>query len=142
VGNRCHVHECNGSSGKESPTGQVGQQDAVFGIAISPDGRTIASSGNDPWAEETTLLWDATSGKPLRALPTKADLLIFSPDGQSLITGHRGVSQRKGVSLWDVKTAKKRWEAKFGDGWASVAGAAFSADGRSVIWVRETMPEK
>src|SRR5262249_40416375 len=68
------------------PRGQLQQRKWVWAVAISPDGQTVATGGND----QDACLWDAATGqrrgKPL-AHPDPVWSVAFSPDGQTLLTG-------------------------------------------------------
>jgi WD40 repeat protein len=72
--------------------------------AISPDGQTLASCYEQGRIE----LWEAGTGKPLRALPqipvTRVEILTlaFSPDGKTLA----GKAKDQIIGLWDLPTGK------------------------------------
>ncbi len=110
------------TTGKERQ--QIQTETGVGRIALSPDGRVLASLGtikhkvkpNGIWRLNETVirLWDIRTGKELRQLtmpavevdPGLADgfrMLLFSPDGKSLVTvGRDGV-----VRIWDAATGKE-----------------------------------
>ncbi len=73
-----------------------GHSGGVNAVAWSPDGKMLASAGDD----HTIYLWDPGGGKEIRhwsghTLPITS--LAFSPDGKTLASGGRD----KAVILWD-----------------------------------------
>jgi WD40 repeat protein/tRNA A-37 threonylcarbamoyl transferase component Bud32 len=80
----------------------LGHKDAVVGIVVSRDGKTIATASLD----KTAALWDFATRKLLKTLPhdAKVAAVDFSPDGKTLLTGCRdGRAQ-----LWDIGSGLKR----------------------------------
>jgi WD40 repeat protein len=67
----------------------------ITAIALSPDGKTVASASNDHLAR----LWDTSTGKELILLncPEGVTSLAFAPDGKRLATACRGPI----IRLWD-----------------------------------------
>jgi WD40 repeat protein len=82
-----------------------GHEKYIRGVAFSPDGKRIASAGDD-----AAILWDATTGKQIRHLAHKdagrgdSYSVAFSPDGTTLaVGGYFG-----DVFLYDATTGDPR----------------------------------
>jgi WD40 repeat protein len=94
----------------------------VRAAALSPDGRFVATAGDDRSAR----VWDSNTGVPLANLPhaVRVSVVAFSPDSGLLATG-----AGKDVFLWSRRTGEgiTRMAAQHAD---TVTGIAFSPDGR------------
>ena len=74
---------------------------SAWGIAFSPDGKTIAIKD----LEKNIYLLDADTGKHLRTLTGHTSLIwwiVFSPDSRTIATA----SYDKTIRLWDVNTGQ------------------------------------
>jgi WD40 repeat protein len=110
-----------------------GHTRAVYGVAVAPDGRTLATASGD----RTIRLWDLTDrehprpiGEPLTIGPEAVNGAVFSPDGRTLVTANGDNT----VRLWDFTNRdrpRQLGQPLLGHtGWVVVV--AFSTDGRTV----------
>ncbi|HKB35984.1 MAG TPA: sigma factor-like helix-turn-helix DNA-binding protein, partial [Gemmataceae bacterium] len=115
----------------------IGQQGSVWGVAFSPDGRTLAgvtAAGGQIFsargADRTIRLWDVNTGKVLRRLegpPPGSWCVAWSPDGRMLATGgDDGL-----VRLWELATCRER--ARLAGHEGPVTCLKFTHDGRRMI---------
>ena len=101
----------------------AGHTDGVAGVAVSLDGKMVATASSD----QTARLWDAATGQLIRTLTGHTGFLTtvaFSPDGKTLASaGEDGP-----VRLWDTGTGQfLRSLSGSAKGTVSVA---FSPDGK------------
>jgi predicted NACHT family NTPase len=105
-----------------------GHTKEVLCVAISPDGKTLASGS----ADNTIRFWDVVSGKEQATLKNAAehwvDSVAFSPDGRTLAAGCGGNI----IKLWDVGTRKATTLRDRVSQYASPR-VVFSSDGKTLV---------
>ncbi|MEH2300139.1 MAG: serine/threonine-protein kinase [Nostoc sp.] len=103
-----------------------GHGNSVLSVAISPDGKTIASSGGD----RTIKLWNLATGKAISLLnghSQQVNVVVISPDGKTLVSG----SDDNTIKIWNLTTRKQiRTLQGHSD---SVHALAISADSETLV---------
>jgi WD40 repeat protein/serine/threonine protein kinase/DNA-binding XRE family transcriptional regulator len=104
-----------------------GHTSSVWLADFSPDGKLIATASLD----NTTKIWDASSGKELISLPASAERgvngVAFSPDGKYVVTA----GGDKIARVWEIASGKEILTLK---GHADrVQYARFSPDGTRIV---------
>jgi WD40 repeat protein len=116
------------ASGQRLHPPPSGHDHLVKTLAVSPDGKTVASGDLTP----TILLWDTATSRPLRAMRGDDDwthACLFSPDGKRVISaGVVGTFQ-----VWDAASGKelRRFEIDWPErGLVDLHAVGISADGK------------
>jgi WD40 repeat protein len=101
-----------------------GHSDIINSIAFRPDGKILASGGDD----KSIVLWDVLTGQrigePMRGHDGAVWSLAFSPDGKMLASA----SEDETILLWDVTTRQPIGQPLREHSF-SVLSVAFSPDG-------------
>ena len=103
-----------------------GHLDRVAAIAVSPDGRLVATASND----QTIKVWDSRSGKErftLRGHTSWVRSVAFFPDGERLLSSSDDLTTR----VWDL--ASRRDVLAIAGHTASALVSALSPDGRMIV---------
>jgi WD40 repeat protein/serine/threonine protein kinase len=114
----------------------------VKAVAFSPDGQTMVTGAGwhegDRYGQGEIRFWDATTSRPLGVPIATGGLLhalAFSPDGKRVLAGSEDGMAR----LWEV--AGDFAPAQTLRHEAPLIGAAFSADGKTLLTVADTLTD-
>jgi RNA polymerase sigma factor (sigma-70 family) len=113
------------ATGKESLLPDGGHERGVEAVALSPDGKLLASAGQDG----PIRLWEAATGKESRQLAGHlrgVQTVAFSPDGKVLASG----GQDRTIRLWEVATGQELRQL-VGHNFL-MCSLAFSPDGKTL----------
>ena len=77
---------------------ETGHTDFIIAVALSPDGRQLATGGQD----RVIKLWNLDGGEPItfRGFSGTSQYIVFTPDGKRLIAA----GQSPEVRVWDLAT--------------------------------------
>ncbi len=106
---------------------------AIRSMAVSPDGRLIATASGD----SLVTLWDIASGIPCATLKGHERMVLsvaFSPDGKTIATGGADRTGR----LWDAATRAERLTLRGPKKF--VTCLAFTADGNTLASAYDGVP--
>jgi hypothetical protein len=119
----------------------------VGAIAISPDGKLVASAGEGKTAADNAVrIWEAATGRLIRSFEGHHSWVCgtaFSPDGLSVASGAFDST----ILLWDItgRRAGGRWEAKpltpreLDACWTALAGED-AAKAYDAVWALAAAP--
>jgi WD40 repeat protein len=125
-------------------TGPFGHRDQVFTLALSKDGKYLASGSSD----RSVKLWDVAAGKVVRDFanpdlkpvfpgepapshPGWVQGVRFTPDGQYLVTVGAAPRNKSYIAVWNVNDGKRVYGAERDFG--PIHALAISSDGTRLI---------
>jgi len=103
---------------------------------FTPDGRWVIGGRWLGWEASRQAghdcfmirLWDAGTGRQLRAIPTDGKALACSPDGKQLVT----VAKDGVISFWDIATGKRTTQLRGGHK-QQITDLVFTEDGKGLV---------
>lgn len=103
-----------------------GHRDALYSLAVSPDGQTLATGSYD----YTIKLWNVADGTERKTITASQGAILdlaFRPDGKLLASA----SADRTAKLYDVATGERR--ETFGQALKELNAVAWSPDGRQLV---------
>ena len=109
--------------------------ETIWALAFSPDGKTLASGGQDGAIK----FWESATGKNSGVMPRRTKsvkVLAFRPDGKVLAAGIRDGT----IALWDVAERKHLLSIEAHYHFRNLVSLAFSPDGKTLASVGRDEP--
>ena len=100
--------------------------DYVRTVVFSPDGKHLASGGND----SRLRLWEANTGNHIATLKGGGPAVAFSPNGKLIASEYGGDGTIGTIGLWDVQTGELHHV--LGRHYSLLTCMAFSPDGKTL----------
>lgn len=125
-------------------TDLLGHRDQVFSIALSKDGKLLASGSSD----RSVKLWDVATGKVVRDFPNPdlkptfpdepapshpgwVQAVRFTPDGQFLVSAGAAPRAKSYLAVWRVSDGKRVYGAERDSG--PIHSVAVTPDGTKLV---------
>src|SRR5262249_7958623 len=124
------------ATGKECMTIRLGPLRADRGLQFSADGRLMAAFAVGGRLQ----VWDAATGKELWHCQGPAEpiwVMLFTPDGKSLITGHEDSTilvWKLPDDVWQRHHSKRTAKAKELENWWAALADADASKAYEAIW--------
>ncbi len=83
----------------------------ILGLALSPDGRLLASGGGLHGTAGEVKLWDTSTGRwiaDLKGHRAWVECVAFSPDGKTLVSAGGWGDGPGEIKLWDLRARPER----------------------------------
>jgi WD40 repeat protein len=126
------------TTGKQKPPLKTDHLEAVAGLALSPDGRVLATGGegvSQRGNDSSVRLWDTRTHKRLAILDHSDGAvlnIVFSPDGKTLAALGNGI-----LTIWDLEKGKERFALE-GEDRESLVDFAVTPDWKTVATIMQS----
>jgi WD40 repeat protein len=117
----------------KNPARQIDEPSGpVMGLAVSPDGQTLAVPCRGGWVRLIDLKFPGRDR--LLAADARPNAVAFSPDGQKLAVGYDPIKKAMTpLTVWDVRTGRKAYQLR--SAMRRVHTLAFAPDGLTLAFV-------